>query len=373
LVTLIAHIADVHLGYAQYGLEEREEDIYQAFEEAVELIAKERAEILLIAGDLFDSPKPPIKALIKARDLLKALKDRGIEIFHVLGDHELPRRLSDLPPTAILEGISKHVALKASEAGDAIIVGLDRVTASAMTEALNKLRETTSKVLETRKKKILLAHIPARKPEKGLELLPRGYDYYALGHEHERKILSKSDAVAAYPGSMEILSTVEIESWTKSGKGFLLIDFSASEPIIHQVNLKSIRPQRIVEVKAEDLEKACQELVEWAKKFQKKPIIHVKVLGRALDRASISRKIQERLLGNALYYRHEVLEELEEPEVEEARSIDLKSLIREYMEEKGAGRDEIDLAIEIYEAFSSGGTDEIEKLVMRKVEEADKR
>ena len=116
-MTLIAHIADVHLGYAQYGLSEREQDIYEAFEEAVELILRERAEILLIAGDLFDAPRPPIKALMKARSLLSKLRDRGVEIYHVIGDHELPRRVGDLPPTAILEGVSKHLGLRNVETG----------------------------------------------------------------------------------------------------------------------------------------------------------------------------------------------------------------------------------------------------------------
>ena len=33
----IAHIADTHLGYRQYNIEERENDIYDAFCEAIEL------------------------------------------------------------------------------------------------------------------------------------------------------------------------------------------------------------------------------------------------------------------------------------------------------------------------------------------------
>jgi len=373
-VTLIAHIADVHLGYAQYGLEEREEDIYQAFEEAIELVARERVEILLIAGDLFDSPKPPIKALIKARDLLKKLRDRGVEIVHVLGDHELPRRLSDLPPTAILEGISKHAGLKTIKTNNVIIVGLDRTPTSTLSSALNELKKLTYEIARSHEKKILLAHIPAHRPEKGIELLPIGYDYYALGHEHERKILSKNGVAAAYPGSMEILSTAEIESWMRNGKGFLLVDFSSFEPIIHEVNLKSIRPQKIVEAEVANLEKALEELDEWMKAFEKKPVVHVRVAGRALDRAAISRRIQEKLLGKALYYRHEILEEeIEEPEIETAKSLDLKSLIKEYMAAKGAGREEIELAAEIYDAFIAGGADEVEKVILKKIEEAEKR
>ncbi|MCD6341308.1 MAG: DNA repair exonuclease [Thaumarchaeota archaeon] len=374
-MVLIAHIADVHLGYAQYGLREREDDIYQAFEEAIELMKKEHIKILLISGDLFDSPKPPIKALMNARKQLLALKKMGTEIFHVLGDHELPRRLSELPPTAILENISKHVGLKNAEikSENIAVTGLDRTPPSSMKNALKKLRKLAAEADAVSKKKILLAHVPAYRPEIGFESLPTGYSYYALGHEHERKILSKNGAAAAYPGSIEILSIIEINSWMKNGKGFLLIDFSEDEPIIQEINLESIRPQKLIEVDAKELEEALQEIVEWSSKEKKKPIVHFRIKGKAMDRGYIFRKIQNKLSGRVLYHRHEIIEEEEELELEKAPSLDLRSMIREYMSMKGFKEEEIEFAVSIYESFISGGAEEMERIILRRAEEAEKK
>ncbi|MCD6235830.1 MAG: DNA repair exonuclease [Thaumarchaeota archaeon] len=370
-MTLIAHIADVHLGYAQYGLEEREEDVYEAFEEAVELMKKEHVDMLLIAGDLFDSPKPPIKALMKARKLLTDLRNRGVEIFHILGDHELPRRLSELPPTALLSDSSRHVALRVTESSNGIAVtGLDRTPPTRMKESLESLKKLTEEIKEKYSKSILLAHVPAHRPEKGFELLPPGYGYYALGHEHERKVLSKAGAPAAYPGSMEILSSAEIDAWERNGKGFLIVDYSKSEPLIHEVNLKSVRPQRMIEVKTSLLDDAIQDALNWTASLPKKPIIHLRILGETLDRASISRKLQETLSGKVLYYRHEFVEEGGgEVEAESIRGLDVRSMIREYMALRGFGEDEIELALEIYDAYLARGAEEVERVIARKLEE----
>ena len=39
---LILHTSDTHLGYAQFDLEEREKDVYDAFSEIVDAAVKDR-------------------------------------------------------------------------------------------------------------------------------------------------------------------------------------------------------------------------------------------------------------------------------------------------------------------------------------------
>ena len=372
-MTLIAHMADVHLGYSQYGLSEREEDVYEAFEEAVELIQREHASVLLIAGDLFDSPRPPIKALMKARDLLSRLKDHGVEIYHVIGDHEIPRRVGDLPPTAILEGVSKHIGLRNAEAFNGItLTGLDRVKPSVSGEAFEKLRLLAEKAGERKGKRILVSHIPLRGPESGLSKLPEGYDYYALGHEHDRRIFSVKGSVAAYSGSIEIFSVSEIEAWEKAGKGFLLVDFSGSEPIVHEINLESIRPQRFFTVRVEELLGVLEEAAEWSSAQRKKPVVHFKIMGKPVDRMMVAREIQEKLSGKVLHHRYEVLEEVEAVEkIGEASKIDMRSILAEYMSSRGFSEAEVELALSIYEAYVARGAEGVERLVLRRAEEAE--
>lgn len=369
-MVLIAHAADIHLGYAQYGLGEREMDIYEAFEELVEAVRKEKPDLLLIAGDLFDSPRPPIRALMRARELLGRLRLSGVRICHVIGDHEIPKRVKDFPPTAILEEVSDYAGLRNIVMGDDLIVtGLDRVRLSEKDEALSILGELAEEAKRF-KKRILLAHAPLRGPENMVKDLPKGYSYYALGHEHDRRAFSIDGSAAAYPGSIEILSTSEIEGWSRFGKGFLLIDFSGDEPIVQEVNLSSIRPQRLISAGVEDLEKALADTAEWSSAQRKKPIIHVRVRGRNVDRQLISRVIQEKLAGRVLHYRYEVLEELEElGGVEGVPAIDVRAMIREYLLSRGFGEDDAELAVKIYDAYVGRGIEEVERLILGRLGE----
>ncbi|MEM4905731.1 MAG: DNA repair exonuclease [Nitrososphaerota archaeon] len=372
-MVLIAHAADIHLGYAQYGLLEREMDIYEAFEELVETVRRERPDLLLIAGDLFDSPRPPIKALMRARELLGNLRSSGIRICHVIGDHELPRRVKDLPPTAILEGISDYIGFQNISVGDEIVItGLDRVRLSERDEVMRRLGQLAEDARRFRKR-VLLAHAPLRGPENMVKDLPRGYSYYALGHEHDRRIFSLDGSAAAYSGSIEILSTAEIEGWSKSGKGFLLIDLSGDEPIIQEVSLSSIRPQKLISASMNDLERALEEAASWSSAQRKKPIIHVRVRGKAIDRQPALRIIQEKLAGKVLHYRYEVLEEVEEVgEIEGAPAIDVRAMIREHLLSRGFREDYAELAVAIYDAYIGRGIEEVERLIFRRLGELEK-
>jgi len=43
---LFSHISDTHLGLQQYGLEEREQDIYDSFNQAIDISIKDNTEFL---------------------------------------------------------------------------------------------------------------------------------------------------------------------------------------------------------------------------------------------------------------------------------------------------------------------------------------
>ena len=79
----LAHLADTHLGYKQYNLEEREKDIYDALEEIGDKILEEHADIVVHSGDLFDSPRPTPQAYFAFKKFLKKL-DGKVKFFAVL-------------------------------------------------------------------------------------------------------------------------------------------------------------------------------------------------------------------------------------------------------------------------------------------------
>ena len=53
---LFSHISDTHLGLAQYGSEEREQDVYLAFNEAIDTSIKDHVDFVIFAGDIFTFP-----------------------------------------------------------------------------------------------------------------------------------------------------------------------------------------------------------------------------------------------------------------------------------------------------------------------------
>ena len=92
----ISHISDIHLGYAQFNLQEREEDLYEVFGEAIEKSISEHVKAIILAGDIFHNPKPNGAAIIRLARELKKLKEKSIPVFFVLGEHDISRS-NDVP------------------------------------------------------------------------------------------------------------------------------------------------------------------------------------------------------------------------------------------------------------------------------------
>lgn len=371
-MTLIAHMADVHLGHRQYGLSEREVDVYEAFEEAVDAVLREHAKVLVIAGDLFDSTRPPVRALIRARDQFGRLASKGVRVFYVLGDHDLPKRTDEFPPTRLFEELTHigHRTVQLDVEGTKLVLtGLDKVPPSLTQTAAEKLRPVHEDAMKSQGRRVMVAHFPHEwLRRRGSPLLPEGYHYYALGHEHVRSTVWIGGAPAVYPGSLEIISRDEVDQWEKRGKGFVLVDLSGDEPQVHDVKLSSVRPQRVAEIPYQDLERALSELREWASRSPKKPIVHVRVRGKDVDRGMVARALESALRDSVLLYRPEVVEEGGE-EAFEPRSLDIPSMLREYVRSRGLGQEVAELAVRVYDAYRSGGEDAVEELIDRRLSE----
>ncbi len=82
------HMADVHLGTLQYGIEEREKDFARAFRNVAQFAVDRRADFVLIAGDLFDRGNPLPRTFGQAQEVLELLKDAGIPAVAIAGNHD---------------------------------------------------------------------------------------------------------------------------------------------------------------------------------------------------------------------------------------------------------------------------------------------
>jgi len=254
---LIAHMADIHLGLRQYGLLWREKDFYDRFREAIEQAVREGVDAILISGDMFDRARPPIQALKVAIEVLNLPTSKGIPVYAVLGEHDLPK-IRDIPPQFILPNL-KILGTSSTPSVDRIVVdghewfiaGISHIppTSKGLRSLKEKLKEIEGKV---RKRSVLMMHqniVNVFPLESGLELsdMPQCFQYVAMGHIH-RRWKSKGKPLIAYPGSIEIVRSDEIEEWKKNGKGFYLVDLSSDEPLLQNVDLE-VTPQLTIDTK----------------------------------------------------------------------------------------------------------------------------
>jgi DNA repair exonuclease SbcCD nuclease subunit len=105
----LLHTADVHLGarYADLGdrASAQRERQFAAFEATVDLALEERVDVVLIAGDLFDSNVQPRRSVERVAAELRRLQEARIRTVIVPGTHDVYDRASiyrayDLPALA---------------------------------------------------------------------------------------------------------------------------------------------------------------------------------------------------------------------------------------------------------------------------------
>ena len=82
------HVADVHLGRRRLEGRLPDTDLAAAFEFIAEKAIEERADLFLIAGDLFDRPLVEPPHLRQAQRILGRLKSSGIPVIAIEGNHD---------------------------------------------------------------------------------------------------------------------------------------------------------------------------------------------------------------------------------------------------------------------------------------------
>jgi DNA repair protein SbcD/Mre11 len=96
---IIAHLADLHLGYRAYhrvtarGVNAREADVAEAFRRAGERLVELRPDLVLVAGDIFHTVRPSNSAIAEAFRQFVRVTTRLPEVPVVLiaGNHDSPR------------------------------------------------------------------------------------------------------------------------------------------------------------------------------------------------------------------------------------------------------------------------------------------
>lgn len=221
----ILHMADVHLGARHHDLgsvaAEQRERQFAAFRRAIDLALQERVDLVLVAGDLFDSNNQPRRSVERAAAEFKRLIASNIRVVLIPGTHDVYDeaslfRVFDIAALAGLAPGNRNLVVLTPDRPEVVYPALDlavygRVydTKRAPTSPL----EGFSTAGETRVRwRIGLIHgslrIPGRVEDDDVlfteaEVAASELHYLALGHWHSALDGRAGATTWAYPGAPE--------------------------------------------------------------------------------------------------------------------------------------------------------------------------
>jgi DNA repair protein SbcD/Mre11 len=227
------HTSDLHLGYAQYGLEARRQDFDNAFKELVDKAIELKPDFMIIAGDLFHQARPSNVTLENTIRSFKRLKDANIPVLTVDGSHDSAPNiitgtiLHPLDSAGLIHHLPRHSGACWRKPDCCYVYGIPNFHNKHKTEeALPKFMTENPPTPSNKVYNIFVFHaavdLPSVKPpyieaEVSPEQLPNGFDYYAAGHVHERYLDKFKTGFLAYSGCTETADYRE----AKYPKGFL--------------------------------------------------------------------------------------------------------------------------------------------------------
>ena len=293
---LFSHISDTHLGLIQYGSEERAQDVYDAFNQAIDTSIKDHVNFVIFAGDIFHVPNPNGTAILQMANGLKRLKESNIDSFFILGEHDISRiRTTPIPYVYHNLGFSKYIGQgNPFEYKGVLMGGFDKIRKAEIPQYEGKFSEIDKAAKNHNGHKILVLHQGITEFNKFAgEIqstdLPKNFSYYAMGHLHDKDIkqFNHLNGPIAYPGSIELTTSEGIK---KSKKGFFEVDISTQEARPDWIELDT-RPQFSFETDYSELSQSINEISEQVSDFAKKPIVEVKIKGDNIETDHIQAQI----------------------------------------------------------------------------------
>ncbi|MBW3660028.1 MAG: metallophosphoesterase [Gemmatimonadetes bacterium] len=265
----LVHIADVHLGaplanFGDYARQRRSEQ-QEAFRRAVDAALAARAQVVVIAGDFFDTFRPEPAAVELARRELGRLEEAGVKVFGVPGTHD---SLGYAECVYRHESLPFHHFFDRPTFEDPVRLEVEGVPVTIYGIAYDPRRtgggwKTLSRTGEEGIH-VAVVHAACRfNPEwpiaeEDLPFLERelsgfGMDYIALGHYHNLRIFEAGGrVVGAYSGSLEG------RDWTERGPRHVLVvewDEPGAAPTVRPVEVHS----RLMDVREVDVTGAADE------------------------------------------------------------------------------------------------------------------
>ena len=304
----LLHTSDWHLGRTLYSKKERQEEQF-AFLEWLQVTIKEQSiNLLLVAGDVFDTASPSSNSQKMYYDFLLKVRNSGCEnVIIIGGNHDSPSFLN--APKEILAALNVCVVGNASEnIDDEMIVIYDKEKnpvaivcavpflrerdisrftegetysdrSKRISESIKKHYETIAELAENKRNElrrnipiIATGHLSVAGGKTieddgvrdiyigniecvGSDIFPKTFDYVALGHYHIPSVIKHN---IRYCGSPIPMGFGETEQ-----KSVYIVDFGTASPQIETVKIPvfqkmaSIRgDKKLIETRLSELKKS---------------------------------------------------------------------------------------------------------------------
>ena len=274
----LMHLSDLHLGKRVYEFSMYEDQKY-ILKQILEIAGEQKADAVLISGDVYDKPIPPAEAVQLFDDFLTALSDRKVPVYVISGNHDSAERLSfgarlmtqsSVFMSAAFHGTVQKYSLQ-DEYGTVNFYLLPFLKPTIVRQAypeaeIGSYQEAVQYVLaqtpvEKSQRNVLLAHqfVTGAKTSESEEILVGGldnmdaslfddFDYVALGHIHGPQKIGRE--TVRYCGTPLKYSFSEI----RKDKQATILTISKNKQIsLSHHLLKPLRDMREMECSLESL------------------------------------------------------------------------------------------------------------------------
>ena len=294
----ILHTGDWHLGKNLEGASRMDEQ--ELFlNDFVDIVEKNKVDLVIIAGDVYDNSNPPARAEKMFYDTLKKLSKNGERLILVIaGNHDNPERLVAAGPLAMEHGIimsgtpktviqcgeyGQHKVINSGEGFIEVEINNERAVILTVSypsekrlnevlygemdsdedrvktygERIKSLFDSLEKNYRSDTINLVVSHLFAMGSEEGgsersIQLggsyivngscFPKKAQYIALGHVHKPQIVPGTNKKARYSGSPLHYNKKEINITKK----FFIIDVKANEEcVVNEIELKIYKPIEI--------------------------------------------------------------------------------------------------------------------------------
>ena len=294
----ILHTGDWHLGKNLEGASRMDEQ--ELFlNDFVDIVEKNKVDLVIIAGDVYDNSNPPARAEKMFYDTLKKLSKNGERLILVIaGNHDNPERLVAAGPLAMEHGIimsgtpktviqcgeyGQHKVINSGEGFIEVEINNERAVILTVSypsekrlnevlygemdsdedrvktygERIKSLFDSLEKNYRSDTINLVVSHILAMGSEEGgsersIQLggsyivngscFPKEAQYIALGHVHKPQIVPGTNKKARYSGSPLHYNKKEINITKKC----FIIDVKANEEcVVNEIELKVYKPIEI--------------------------------------------------------------------------------------------------------------------------------